>query len=72
MEREIKELIARHYKRAQIMGVAVDIDRIVLNVRGVKMEWVAKRLLDKYPQIYWVFAAGGWVYSRETLKWLGY
>lgn len=72
---EIRELIARHYRRAEVSTVEVDTDRIVLKMRGVKPEWVAKRLLNKYQEIYWVFFEGGWgtwVFSRETLKWMGY
>ena len=74
MEQQIRELISRHYKRAEVCRVSVDLDRIVVQMRGVKPEWVAKRLLDKYPSIYWIFFEGGWgtwVFSRETLKWLG-
>lgn len=75
MEQQIRELISRHYKRAEVCRVSVDLDRIVVQMRGVKPEWVAKRLLNRYKDIYWVFIQGGWgtwVFSRETLKWLGY
>ena len=74
MEQEIRNLIARHYKQAQVFGIDAFPDTISLNVSGVRMAWLAKRLLARFPKVYWVRFVGGWttsVYSRETLKWLG-
>ena len=76
MEQEIRDLIKKHYKRAVVRDVDADLDdTIALNVSGVKYEYLAKRLLDKFKEIYWVRFDGGfqtWIFSRETLKWMGY
>lgn len=76
MEQEIKALIEKHYKHVKVHQVAVDNDTVVaLIIEGAKYAFVAKRILDKYPQIEWVRFEGGWdtwIYSRQTLKWAGY
>ena len=75
VEQEIRDLIARHYKRARLLDVDADLDdTISLNVVGVRKECLAKRLLDKFKDIHWIRFVGGWntsIYSRETLKWMG-
>lgn len=76
MEQQIRDLIARHYKRAIVKDVDADLDdTIALNVEGVKREYLAKRLLNKFPDVYWIRLVWGrdtWIFSRETLKWMGY
>ena len=76
MEQAIRDLIKKHYKSAVVHDVDADLDDTVsLNVTGVRREWLAKRILDKFPEVYWVRFVGGWttwIYSRETLKWAGY
>jgi len=75
MEEEIRQLIKKHYKRAVVHDVDADLDdTISLNVEGVRLEFLAKRLLAKYKNVYWVRFVGmwdEWIFSRETLKWMG-
>ena len=47
-------------------------DTISLNVEGVNPAYLAKRLLDRFKDVYWIRFTGGWIFSRETLKWMGY
>lgn len=76
MEEEIRQLIKKHYKRAVLRDVDADLDdTISLNVEGVNPAYLAKRLLDRFKDVYWIRFTGGWntwIYSRETLKYLGY
>ena len=73
MEEEIRQLIKKHYKKAVLHDVDADLDdTIALNVEGVRREWLAKRLLDRFKDVYWIRFDGGLFYSRETLKWAGY
>lgn len=76
MEEEIRQLIKKHYKRAVLRDVDADLDdTISLNVEGVNPAYLAKRLLDRFKDVYWIRFVGGWdtwIYSRETLKWMGY
>ena len=76
MEEEIRQLIKKHYKRAIVHDVDADLDdTISLNVEGVRKEYLAKRLLDRFKDVYWIRFVGGfetWIFSRETLKWIGY
>lgn len=75
MERaiEITRDLAAHYKSIKVRRVSVDGDGVVLVIDGrVKFAWVAKRILNKYAEIYWVYINYFWIFSRETLKWMGY
>lgn len=76
MEYEVIKLLKRKYKRFSIKKIRTSPDAIhLINFDGVKYEYVAKRLLDNFPEVSWVFFEGGfqtYVYSRETLKWAGY
>lgn len=73
MEEEIRQLIKKHYKRAVLRDVDADLDdTISLNVEGVNPAYLAKRLLDRFKDVYWIRFTGGWIFSRETLKWMGY
>ena len=73
MEEEIRQLIKKHYKRAVLRDVDADLDdTISLNVEGVNPAYLAKRLLDRFKDVYWIRFTGGWIFSRETLKWAGY
>ena len=73
MEEEIRQLIKKHYKRAVLRDVDADLDdTIALNIEGVRREYLAKRLLDRFKDVYWIRFTGGWIFSRETLKWMGY
>ena len=76
MEEEIRQLIKKHYKKAVLHDVDADLDdTIALNIEGVRREYLAKRLLDMFKDVYWIRFNGGWntwIYSRETLKYLGY
>lgn len=75
MERaiEIAKDLAAHYKSIKVRRVRVDGEEVDLEIEGrVKLAWVAKRILDRYAEIYWVNINDCWIFSRETLKWLGY
>lgn len=76
MEETIRKIIARYYKRAIVHSVIVEGEDIRLKVEGVKGALLTKRLLDEFPEARWVFIDDGSfmtsVYTRETLKWLGY
>ena len=73
MEQEIRDIIKKHYKKAVLHDVDADLDdTIALNIEGVRMECLAKRLLDRFKDVYWIRFDCGWIYSRETLKWMGY
>lgn len=78
MEQEIRNLIKKHYKKAFVYGIEIEPEIINIKIDGVRMEYLAKRLLEKYSEINWVRFLGGWsgwyecVYSRETLRWAGY
>ena len=75
MEKEIKSLIENHYKKAKVLSVGVEDECVYLIVDGVNYAFVAKRILDTYKAIKWVYFEGGFitsVYSRETLRWAGY
>lgn len=72
MERaiEIAKDLAAHYKSIKVRRVRVDGERVALVIEGrVKLAWVAKRILNKYAEIYWVNINDCWIFSRETLKW---
>ena len=76
----ICKLIEKHYKGTYVPQGGIDISGcyLTLKVNGMKsknMAFCAKRILTKYPQIRYVHFTGGWtehVYTRETLRWLGY
>ena len=75
LETEIKNLIEKNYKRAKVMSVGVEGECVFLIVDGVNYAFVAKRILDRYNYIKWVYFEGGFVtsvYSRHTLLWAGY
>lgn len=75
MERaiEIARDLAAHYKSIKVRRVSVDGDGVVLVIDGrVKLARVAKRIVDRYAEIYWVNINDCWIFTRETLKWLEY
>lgn len=75
LEKEVKELIEKNYKRARVCSVGIEDECVYLIVDGVNYAFVAKRILDNYRDIKWVYFEGGFVtsvYSRETLRWAGY
>lgn len=75
LEKEIKSLIETNYKRARVLSVGVEDECVYLIVDGVNYAFVAKRILDNYKGIRWVYFEGGFVtsvYSRQTLMWMGY
>lgn len=75
LEKEVKELIEKNYKRARVRSVGIEDECVYLIVDGVNYAFVAKRILDNYRDIKWVYFEGGFVtsvYSRETLRWAGY
>lgn len=75
MEKKIKDLLKKHYKNIRIGNVEVCPESVYLTVNGAKYEYVAKRILDTFFHINWVFFEGGfdtWAFSRNTLKWAGY
>lgn len=70
---EIAKDLAAHYKGIKVCRVCVDGEEVILEIEGrVSMPWMAKRILDRYAAIYWVIINSCWIFSRETLKWLGY
>lgn len=75
MEKQITNLLKKHYKNISIGSVEVCPESVYLTISGANYKYVAKRILDNYPKINWVFFEGGWdthAYSRETLKWAGF
>lgn len=75
MERaiEIAKDLTAHYKRIAVRRVRVDGEQVDLEIEGnVSLPWLAKRILDRHAEIYWVNINDCWIFSRETLKWLGY
>lgn len=74
---EVIRFLKAKYKKFTIKKVYTNTEDAIhlINFDGVKYEYVAKRLLDNFPEVSWVFFEGGfqtYVYSRETLKWAGY
>lgn len=68
---EIAKDLAAHYKSIKVRRVSVDGERVALVIEGrVKLALVAKRILNKYAEIYWVNINDCWIFSRETLKWV--
>ena len=78
MEKEIKALIEKNYKRTTVakIGLYDDYLKMVCFVgRACIYPFIALRILNKYPNIRVVHFTGDWVegvYTRETLKWAGY
>jgi hypothetical protein len=74
MEKKIIELIKRHYKTAKIEGINLEDGVVYLSGLFRHEAFVAKRILETYPEIRRVEFVGYItnVFSRETLKWLGY
>ena len=70
---EIARDLAAHYKSIKVRRVRVDGEEVILEIEGrVSLVYVAKRILNKNPEIYWVNINDCWIFSRETLKWMGY
>ena len=74
----ILELLRKHYKRTNFRFAYLSGDCFYLvaeNCAWHRYPWIAKRILDAFPEVRMVQFTGGWtesVYTRETLKWCGY
>lgn len=75
---KIVETLRKHYKRTNITYACVSGDyltMIVENCASYRYPWIAKRVLDTYPEIRVVHFTGNWiegVYTRNTLEYCGY
>jgi len=74
----VVEMLKKHYKRTRVIFAILRNDYLTLiaeNCAWHRYPWVAKRILDTFPQIRIVHFTGSWtesVYTRETLKRAGY
>ena len=77
MEQKIKNLIECHYKNAKVDNIILVRDYLTLEMftTFAKYPYIAKKILDKFPEIGVVHFTGGWIESvctRETLRYAGY
>ena len=78
LQQEIHELVRKNYKTSDCKYVSLTDakDYAVILDSGLSIRnypYVAKRILNAYPEIRTVMFIGGWqdyVYTRNTLKWL--
>lgn len=73
----VGELIKKNYKRAELQSVYVEEEYCLLRCFTAKRNYpfIAKRLLNKFPELKTIHFTGGFiedVYTRNTLAWGGY
>ena len=72
---KLRSFVESNYKSARVYRAVTDDNTVVLVMEGPRYDFVAKKILDNYPNVKWVRFEGGFitsVYSRETLKWHGF
>lgn len=71
-------ILRKHYKRTKVTYAFLKGDYLTMMIENCawhRYPWIAKRILDNFPQVRVVHFTGNWteaVYTRETLKWAGY
>ena len=75
---EIAELLDKNYRSVRAIYCYYENESVTITLNTPKKAlypFIAKRILDKFSEVRWVYFTGGfqtYVYSRETLKYGGY